>query len=112
MKRILTVLLISCFLVILFAPLASADTWVNGYFRSNGTYVQGHWRSDPDGSFYNNYSYKYNTNPYTGRQGTKSYSPLYKSYSSYYDGSYSTPYRSNLYYYSPYSSYSTYYYNW
>ena len=26
----------------------SADVWVSGYYR-NGTYVQGHWRSAPDG---------------------------------------------------------------
>lgn len=31
-----------------------ADTWVNGYTRSDGTYVQGHYRSSPDQYRYNN----------------------------------------------------------
>lgn len=45
---------------------ASADVWVNGYYKSNGTYVNGHYRSDPDGIKTNNWSYPGNTNPYTG----------------------------------------------
>jgi hypothetical protein len=45
--------------------------YVNGYFRKNGTYVQGHYRTNPDNSFYNNWSTKGNVNPYTGRVGTK-----------------------------------------
>ena len=35
---------------------AFADVHVNGYYRSNGTYVAPHWRSDPDGRLDNNYS--------------------------------------------------------
>ena len=31
--------------------------YVNGYVKSNGTYVGGHFRSAPDNSIYNNYSY-------------------------------------------------------
>lgn len=34
-----------------------ADVYVNGYYRNNGTYVQPHYRSNPDGNPYNNYSY-------------------------------------------------------
>ena len=48
----------------------SADVWVNGYFRKDGTYVQGHWRSDPDGNPYNNWSFPGNINPYTGKVAT------------------------------------------
>jgi hypothetical protein len=43
-----------------------ADVWVNGHTRKDGTYVQGHYRSNPDGNPYNNWSYPGNTNPYTG----------------------------------------------
>ena len=43
------------------------DVRVNPYFRSDGTYVQGHHRSAPDGNPYNNYSYPGNSNPYTGK---------------------------------------------
>lgn len=47
----------------------SADTYVNGYRRSDGTYVQPHHRSDPDGNPYNNYSHRGSVNPYTGERG-------------------------------------------
>lgn len=48
-----------------------ADQYVHGYTRSNGTYVRGYYRSDPDGNPYNNYSTRGNVNPYTGESGTK-----------------------------------------
>ncbi|MBI4848902.1 MAG: hypothetical protein HY808_10070 [Nitrospirae bacterium] len=53
---------------------------VNGYYRSNGTYVQPHYRSNPDSSRANNYgpskSYSDRINPYTrdnDRDGTPNY---------------------------------------
>lgn len=46
---------------------------VKGYYRKDGTYVQPHMRSSPDGSFYNNWSTKGNINPYTGAEGTRNY---------------------------------------
>ena len=49
---------------------ATAQTYVEPYIRKDGTFVQGHWRSSPDNSPYNNYSYPGNTNPYTGRTAT------------------------------------------
>lgn len=48
---------------------AQADTYVNGYTRSNGTYVAPHMRSDSNSVRYDNYSSQGNTNPYTGQQG-------------------------------------------
>ena len=51
---------------------AHADQHVRGHYRSNGTYVQPHYRSDRDGSFNNNWSTRPNINPYTGREGTRS----------------------------------------
>jgi hypothetical protein len=33
----------------------ACDVWVKGYYRKNGTYVQGHCRSKPDGKKWNNY---------------------------------------------------------
>ena len=50
-----------------------ADTWVNGYTKSNGTYVQGHYRSSPDSYKNNNWSTSGNSNPYTGKRGTRTY---------------------------------------
>lgn len=37
---------------------AMASVYVQGYYRSNGTYVQPHIRSNPDGIKSNNYSYR------------------------------------------------------
>jgi hypothetical protein len=50
---------------------ANAVVSVKGYYRSNGTYVAPHYRSNPDGNVYNNWSTKGNVNPYTGKVGTK-----------------------------------------
>lgn len=46
---------------------------VKGYYRKDGTYVQPHYRSAPDGNFGNNWSTKGNVNPFTGKVGTKEY---------------------------------------
>ncbi|MGE0827358.1 MAG: hypothetical protein AB7P18_35200 [Candidatus Binatia bacterium] len=62
---------------------ALADTFVNGHSRSDGTYVQPHWRSTPDGNFWNNWSTQGNVNPYTGQWGTRQFPsqsfPTYRS---------------------------------
>lgn len=47
-----------------------ADVWVKGYYRKDGTYVRGHWRSNPDGNPYNNWSFPGNINPHTGKVAT------------------------------------------
>lgn len=68
MKRIILALVI----VIAFFIVAEAfanDTYVNPYFRKDGTYVPGHHRSTPDGNKMNNYSTQGNVNPYTGKPG-------------------------------------------
>ncbi len=43
---------------------------VHGYIRADGSYVQPHYRSAPDGNPYNNWSASGNINPYTGKDGT------------------------------------------
>jgi hypothetical protein len=58
---------------------SDSDTYVNGYTRSNGTYVDPYYRSAPDSSTYNNYGY---------------HSPTYES-PSYSTPSYSAPQRSS-----------------
>ena len=55
--------------VLLTSALAQAE-YVNGYTKSNGTYVQGYHRTSSDSSTFNNYSTQGNTNPYTGKSGT------------------------------------------
>lgn len=51
-------------------PINAKDVRVSGYTRSDGTYVAPHYRSDPDGSFDNNWSTLGNINPHTGSLGT------------------------------------------
>lgn len=48
---------------------ALASEYVHGYTRHDGTYVQPHYRSDSNGSAYDNYSTRGNSNPYTGERG-------------------------------------------
>lgn len=71
----------------LFGGSAFADTFVNGYYRQNGTYVQPHYRSSPNNSVYDNYSTRGNVNPYTGRAGTVDVTPNYGPGSGYGYGS-------------------------
>jgi hypothetical protein len=68
--------------LLLFASVITANAqsyhYTRGYSRSNGTYVQPHWQTNPDGNIYNNWSTYPNVNPFTGRQGTiRSYGGLH-----------------------------------
>ncbi len=89
MKRLITVLAV--LVVVLATTLtADADVYVRGYTRSNGTYVQPHYRSNPDGNFHNNWSTYPNVNPYTGSIGTR-HTPSYSGSYSWRTPSYSVP---------------------
>ena len=69
----------------------SAQVYVKGYTKSNGTYVEPHYRSSPDSTPLNNYSTKGNINPYTGKAGTQNpYGSSYGSPSSSYGSTYSS----------------------
>ena len=46
-----------------------ADEYVDGYTRTDGTYVPGHYRSRRNNTKFDNYSTEGNTNPYTGKKG-------------------------------------------
>ena len=76
MKKILISIL---FILASFTPVLIADVWVNGYTKSNGTQVKGHYRSSPNNSKSDNWNVKGNTNPYTGKKGTKTYGNNYGS---------------------------------
>lgn len=52
---------------------ANAVVRARGYFRSNGTYVMPHYRSNPDRYKWNNWSSWGNYNPYTGKRGYRSW---------------------------------------
>jgi hypothetical protein len=66
MRRILLTAVLVSFAV----PATANDTYVRGYTRNDGTYVQPHHRSGPDKSYNNNWSVQGNTNPYTGERGS------------------------------------------
>ena len=93
MKRILAVLVL---LMVLAYP-AFAQVHVRGHYRSNGTYVQPHYRSSPDRSPYNNWSTQGNVNPYTGQEGRRSYESFsYPSQPNTYNQFNSSPYSNDL----------------
>jgi len=76
------------------AEVAEAAVSVKGYYRKNGTYVAPHYRSNPDGNPYNNWSYPGNTNPYTGKTATGNADTYLKNYyknSNTYTPTYSLP---------------------
>lgn len=75
--------LVSVVLFIVSASL-SAQTSVNGYFKSNGTYVQPHVRNSRNNTNHDNWNTRGNTNPFTGSIGTvaKDYSTRALNYGS------------------------------
>ena len=86
--------------------LSQRQVYVNGYYNSYGTYVAPHYRTAPNNTVYDNWSTYPNYNPYTGKQGTKTYSNSYYN-NSYYNNSY----YNNSYYSQPSYNYNYYYYN-
>jgi hypothetical protein len=55
---------------------AAGGVHVRGHVRKDGTFVQPHYRSAPDGAFYNNWSTNGNVNLYTGEDGKVVTPPL------------------------------------
>jgi hypothetical protein len=64
-------LVFSALVLTALASTAAAQVHVDGYFRRDGTYVQPHYRSNPNGSTADNWSTRGNVNPYTGQVGTR-----------------------------------------
>lgn len=60
----------------------SSVEYVSGYTKSNGTTVQGYYRTKANSYNLDNFSAKGNYNPYTGNTGTKTYKSAYNSYKS------------------------------
>lgn len=80
---------------LLAAVVAQADTVVRGTTRKDGTYVAPHFRTDPNRTVTDNYSFKGNLNPYTGTTGTKRYTDSPSS--PYYRGSTGSGYKAPTY---------------
>lgn len=67
--KFLTISAILAIICLIFASASNADAVVRvrGYLRKDGTYVQPHYRSDPNGNPYDNWSFPGNVNPFTGK---------------------------------------------
>lgn len=65
MKKILT------FLFLTVSTMSYADYYTSPYYRNDGTYVSGGYRSNPNSTNHDNYSTQGNYNPYTGSYGSK-----------------------------------------
>jgi hypothetical protein len=83
---------ITLFLAFVLITLNSfAQVSVKGYYKSKGTYVQPYQRTSPNNTVNDNYSTVGNTNPYTGKEGTKPRQDYNtSSYSSYNNNSYNS----------------------
>jgi hypothetical protein len=82
MKKVMLMIVAFCLVFTMFSNNALADS-VRGYYRSNGTYVAPSYRSHPNHTVTDNYSFKGNTNPYTGQEGHNYY--RHNQTSPYYD---------------------------
>ena len=99
MKKLVT-LVLGIVLMLGVSGVAEAG-YVNGYYKSNGTYVGGYYRSSPNAYKYDNYSYTggslYNTSYYypTKNYSYSWYTPRYYTQGDYYKGlsSYNSKYR-------------------
>jgi hypothetical protein len=70
-------------LLLLTASLAAAsDVYHRGHTNRNGTYVQPHYQTAPNGTRSDNYSTRGNLNPHTGQWGTKPAYPTTPSWGS------------------------------
>lgn len=85
MKNLIFIIASVLFSNLTFAQVNSQNHYVNGYTKSNGTVVQGYYRTNPNSTINDNYSTSPNVNPYTGKVGTV---PQSKNYST-------TPYNYN-----------------
>jgi len=68
MKKLILLALLSVFI---FPAVQARDVKVDGYYRSDGKYVEPHYRSSPNNTQSDNWGTRGNVNPYTGQPGTK-----------------------------------------
>lgn len=50
---------------------STGEHYVSGHVTKNGTYVSGHYQTNPNATRNDNYSTRGNINPHTGEPGTK-----------------------------------------
>lgn len=72
-------------------PAIAQSVYVQPHVNSDGTFVEGHYRSAPNNTTTDNWSTRGNVNPYTGQQGTRDPYPQPRQSSSPYASSYQHP---------------------
>ena len=70
MKKLISIIVLAMSMVSI-CGIVFADQYVKPHMRKNGSYVQGHYRSDRDYIRSNNWTQKGNYNPHTGQPGTR-----------------------------------------
>ncbi len=69
MKYLNTLLFLLAFIALVIAQTNPNHVWVNSYYRKNGTYVRGYYKTAPNHTNVDNFSTKGNINPYTLEPG-------------------------------------------
>ena len=69
MKELLVFVLLLTYSFLAFTQTNPNHVRVEGYYRSNGTYVKPHYRTAPNSTNRDNFSTLGNVNPYTGKSG-------------------------------------------
>lgn len=70
-KKIKSILAFLVIGILSSGPVLAKNVRVKGHITKKGSYVPPHNRTSPDSSSGNNWSTKGNSNPYTGKKGTK-----------------------------------------
>ncbi len=89
LRKLMRVGILTLIAICLFASSAQAYVSVSGYYRSDGTYVAPHVRSEPNGLKYDNYSWTSSQglyNPTYGTRGTTWDTPTWITDPDYYEG--------------------------
>lgn len=79
------------FFALLFVSILSygqtGTAWVNGYYKSDGTYISGYYKTISDNTNHNNWSTNGNYNPYSSQAGYRA--PDYSNQANNYGQGYS-----------------------
>lgn len=69
------------FSISFYAQVNPNEVYVSGYYKSNGTYVEPHYRTSPNSTVNDNFSTIGNTNPHTGKAGwiSRDNYPIYRA---------------------------------
>lgn len=78
MKKLFIILIIT--LMTSAVSFAQNSRYQKGYYRKNGTYVTGHYKTQSDRTNHNNFSTSSNRNPYTGNKGYRAKDYSTKAY--------------------------------